>query len=262
MDFIMTAVRDWADTETQADPDDPRAWLASTPLLDLEDPRLRMKVQSLTQLCKSPRDKAITVYGYVKRLTLCKPIKMRFRTAREVLEAGCGDADDKATLLVALLRGAGIPARLRYVELRGDMLRGLGTHMRRAARPVVELWLGRWIRTDTFIFDASYMAAARARLRDCGWRWGYGICVDGATLWNGANDAFLGGEATEVDPMVLRDLGAFNDPHGLMASPVWRLDYRRFARAAHWAVVAPAMDRVIRELRAEASLGAVAAPIR
>lgn len=258
----MNAVPDWADTQTHPDPDGPEAWLASTPLLDLEDPRLRMKVHALTQLCKSPREKAITVYGFVKRLTLCKPVKMRYRTAREVLEAGCGDADDKATLLVALLRVAEIPARVRYVELRGEMLRGLGTRMRRAARPVVEMWLGRWIRTDTFIFDAACMAAARERLRECGWRWGYGICVDGATLWNGATDAFLGGEPPEVDPMVLRDLGAFSDPHGLMASPTWRTDYRRLARAAHWAVVAPAMDRVIRELRAQAGVGAVVSQTR
>jgi len=255
MDF-MRAAPDWAETEAHDDHDDPRQWLGSTPLLDLDDPRLRMKVHSLTQLSKSPRDKAITLYGFVKRLTLCKPIKMRFRTAREVIEAGCGDADDKATVLVALLRVAGIPARVRYTELRREMLRGLGTNMRRAARPVMEIWLNRWIRTDTYIVDASYMAAARERLRDRGWRWGYGICVDGATIWNGANDAFLGGVPTEVDPMVLRDLGVYSDPHGLVSSRTWRADYRRVTRAAHWNMVAPVMDRVIRELRAEASHGA------
>ena len=91
--------------------DDPGLWLASTGLLDLGDPLLRLKAHSLTQLCKSEREKALAIYGFVKRLTLSKRIKLRHRTARQVLDAGQGDADDKATLLVALLRAAGIPAR-------------------------------------------------------------------------------------------------------------------------------------------------------
>jgi len=129
-------------------------------------------------------------------------------------------------------------------------------NMSRAARPLAEIWLGRWVRTDTYIFEACYMAAARQRLKDRDWQWGYGIYVGGASLWNGADDAFLGGHPTERDPMVLRDLGPVSDPLELMALPAWKTDYRRVTRAAHWNMLAPMMGRVIRELREEASLGA------
>lgn len=241
--------------------DDPRAWLGNTRLLDLDDPKLRLKAHSLTQLCKTDREKALAIYGFVKRLALAKPIKLRHRSAREVMDAGEGDADDKATLLLALLRAAGIPARLRYVELRGAMLRGLVPTMRRAARPLAEIWLGRWLRTDTYIFDARYMAAARQRLKDRDLPCGYGIHVAGHSLWNGRDDAFVGSAAPELDPMVVRDFGLVNDPLELACSKAWRSGCGRAVRALHWNVVAPAMARAIRQLREEGG-GAVPTPAR
>ena len=141
------------------------------------------------------------MYGFVKRIPFSKPLKLRLRTAREVIDAGRGDADDKATVLIALLRAAGIPARLRYIELRGEILRGLTSGVGSAARPLAEIWLGeRWMRTDTYIFDAAYMAAARQRLKNAGWEWGYAIHRDGNTLWNGAGDAYLGGSSDSAGP--------------------------------------------------------------
>ena len=230
--------------------EDPARWLASSPLLDLEDPKLRLRAQSLTQLCKTEREKAIAVYGFVKRLPFAKPFKMRLHTAREVLEAGRGDAPDKATLLVALLRLAGLPARIRYVMLRGEILRGLTTSMTAAARPLVETFIGgRWVRTDTYIFDAGYMAAARARLKEQDWEWGYGIHVHGQTLWDGVNHSFVGGQSTEYDPMVVEDLGVYCDPLEFVSSRTYRANHPRLARAIHWNVLSPVMERAIRDLR-------------
>lgn len=236
--------------------DDPGRWLSTAELLDLEDPRLRLRVQALTQLCKTEREKALALYGFVKRIPFSKPFKLRMRTAREVIDAGRGDADDKATVLIALLRAADIPARLRYIELRGEILRGLTSAVGSASRPLAEIWLGgRWLRTDTYIFDAAYMAAARQRIKDQGWEWGYGIHRDGNAIWSGAGDAFLGGMPTGDDPMVLGDLGCFNDPLELISSAAWQSAHPRLPRAVQWNVLAPMMDRVARELREEASSG-------
>ncbi|MDB5871772.1 MAG: transglutaminase protein [Ramlibacter sp.] len=240
----------------QSAPDDPARWLGSAQLLDLEDSRLRLRVHALTQLCKTERERALAVYGFVKRLPFAKPFKLRLRTAREVIDAGRGDADDKATVLVAMLRAADIPARLRFIELRGEILRGLTSGVASAARPLAEIWLGdSWLRTDTYIFDAAYVAAARQRLKDQGWEWGYGIHRDGHAVWSGAGDAFLGGMPTEKDPMVLDDFGVFSDPMELGMSEVWRNAHPRMARAVQWNVLAPMMEKVVRELRSEASSG-------
>lgn len=232
--------------------EDPARWLGSSALLDLQDPRLRLRVRSLTQLCKSEREKAMAIYGFVKRIPFAKPIKLRLNTAREVLDLGRGDAPDKAVLLIALLRLAKIPARIRYVELRGDILRGLTSNVSSAARPVAELWLhGRWVRNDTYIFDAGYMAAARQRLKEQDWEWGWGIHREGHAIWNGIDDAFVGGRPTEADPMVIGDLGVFNDPYDFVSSDIYRSQHARLARALHWNVLAPLIERSIRDLREE-----------
>ena len=239
--------------------DQPGRWLGNTELLDLEDPKLRLRAHALTQLCKTEREKALAVYGFVKRIPFAKPLKLRLRTARQVIEAGRGDASDKATVLMALMRAAEIPARLRYIELRGEILRGLTSSITSASRPVAEIWLNDgWMRTDTYIFDAVYMAAAQQRLKEHGWDWGYGIHRNGNAIWSAAGDAFLGGVATEKDPMAMNDLGVYSDPLELVSSPAWRASHRPITRALQWNVLAPMMDRVVRELREEGSAAPVA----
>lgn len=218
-----------------------------------------MRAQAITQLCKTDREKAMAIYGFVKRLPFVKPIKTRLRTAREVLDAGKGDAPDKATLLLALLRLVGLPARIRYVELKGEILRGLTSNVTSAARPVAEIRLaGAWVSTDTYIFDAGYMAAARQRLKDQDWEWGYGIHRDGHAIWNGMDSAYVGGRPTGEDPMVLADLGIFDDPLAFVTSDIYRRDQSRLTRALHWNLLAPMIDRAVRDLRQEGAPGASA----
>jgi hypothetical protein len=233
-----------------ADPDLPIHWTGPTLLLDLEDPRLRLRAQSLTQLCKTEREKALACYAYVKRLPYAKPLKLHLRSAREVLDAGKGDAADKATLLVALWRLAGIAARLHFVELRGEVGRGLTSAITSSSRPIAEAWLyGRWGATDTYMFDAAYMAGARRRLQELDWERGFGIHRDGDTLWNGVDDAWVGGHPPATDPMLLHDVGRWHDPQGYIESAAYGDRHSRTARALHWNLIAPFMGRVIRGLR-------------
>jgi len=237
--------------------DDPSHWLGATALLDLEDPKLRLRVRSLTQLCKGEREKALVIYGFVKRMQLATPFKLRLRSAREVLDAGRGDAVDKATLLVAMLRAAGLPARIRYLRMRGDILRGLTTRLRHPLRPLLEVWLqGRWVRTDTYIFDASYMAAARQRLKDEGGEWGWGIHVGGAMLWDGRDDAFVGSLPPEQDPMVVGELGAWHDPQEFVGSNTYRNEHRLLARMLHLNLVSAEVRRGMRRLREDRPVAA------
>jgi transglutaminase-like putative cysteine protease len=198
-------------------------------------------------LCHGEHEKALALYGFVRRLRVCARFSLRPRTAREVLDAGRGTASEKATLLVAMLRVAGIPARIRYVTTSGEMLRGIAGYLRETDRPLVEVCLqGQWQRTDTYIYDAERLAAARHRLRERGWEWGYGIHVSGAMAWNARESAYLGGVPTECDLMVLREVGLVRD----------ELDYRarrplfpHLLRVLHWALVASMAHRAWRRLR-------------
>ena len=241
--------------------DRPQDWLGTTPLLDLDDSKLRLKARSLVQLCRTDRDKALAIYRFVKRMPYTKRIKMQYPTARDVLEARAGDGDDKATLLIALMRSAGIPARLRYMEMRGEMLRGLVPRSTLAARPLAEFWLGHWVRTDTYIFDTGYVAAARQRLKDHDWEWGYGIHRNGQSIWNGTDDAFLGGYRTEQDPMVVRTLGVYHDPLQFVTTDEFR---RNFVSAAglRWNLQSLLMRKAVRQLRTEGDPHSPASHVR
>jgi hypothetical protein len=231
--------------------DEPQRWLGTSPLLDLGDPKLRLRVHALIQLCQTDREKALAVYGYVKRLPLARRLKLRPLTAREVYDAGRGDAPDKATLLVAMLRIAKIPARLRIVGISGEILRGVAPGLKEAYRPVVEVHLQqRWLRTDTFIYDAACMAAARQRLKDLGWEWGYGIHVNGHMMWDGHEDAFLGGVPTECDLMVSCDHGLYNDAGHFHASRAFRRQFTLW-QTLRYTLLAPLVDWGLRNLRNE-----------
>jgi hypothetical protein len=151
------------------------------------------------------------------------------------------------------------------MEMKGTMLRGLvpSPHPPDAARPLVEIWLdGRWVRTDTYIFDAGYMCAALRHIASQGWDCGWGLRVGGDQLWNGKDDAFLGGCPPEQDPMLMRTLCVVSDPLELVA-PAMRGNgyrYRRSVRALQWNMLAPSMSRAIGHLRAARTTPPVQAP--
>jgi hypothetical protein len=190
-------------------------------------------------------------------------MRLRPSKARDVLDVGHGDAPDKATLLVAMLRAARLPARIRYICMRGEILRGITSKARQRFRPLLEVWLdGRWLQTDTYIFDAVYMAAARQRLKDQGWDWGYGIHVAGAMLWDGREHAFVSGPPHPGNPMVIEDLGVFSDPSQFLSSRRFSGTRARLARLLQWSFVAPAMDRAFRNLRDEGGTAALRARTR
>ena len=209
-----------------------------------------MRAAALVQLCHSDRQKALAVYAFVKRLPFHRSFRMGPRTARDVLDAGCGDAPDKATLLVALLRLAGVPARMRVVAMRGEIMRGLTDGLGVINRPFVEAWIaGAWQGTDTYIFDAAYMAAARQALRASGASWGYGVHVDSPMLWTGQASTCMSPLGQEADPMVLQDLGVFHDPGHCMASRAFRERHLRLARYLRWNLLVPGMRRAAARIR-------------
>ena len=239
--------------------EEPEHWLGPSELLDLGDAKLRLRARAITQLAKNEREKALAIYGFVKRVPFAKPFKLRLRTPRQVLEAGCGDALDKIGLLIALLRIVDIPARIRYMQLPGEMLRGLISHMSIAARPVAEIHIGgKWLATDTYIFDAAYMAAARQRLAEENWECGYGIHRDGASIWNGASDAFLVGAGIAEANLRRGHEALFEDPAQFAHSEAFKAVHPTVSSTVHWNVMVPAMGKVIRELREEAVSGAPA----
>jgi hypothetical protein len=172
-----------------------------------------MRAKALTQLAKTDREKALSVYGFVKAYRFGFPARLRFPTARQILDARSLNNYWKSTLFVALLRLANVPARVRMVKLRGDVLNGLYAGLAWVNYSLAEVWLdGRWVLVDSYTFDAVYMAQARALLAERSLACGYGILRTGHPLWDGKADSLSSLTMDEGDGMPLADFGVFNEP--------------------------------------------------
>lgn len=230
----------------------PAHWLGTTPLLDLSDDRLRVRAKALTQLSKNDRERALAIYNYVKALPFGYLPLGGQATARQVIDAGYGSSYGKSTLFVALLRLAGLPARIRMVQLRGDLLRGLYDTLPTINHALVEIWLDdHWVRTDAHAFDTVYVAAARAALGQRDWDRGYCIVRNAHNLWNGRDDAFCALSMDDSDRMPLADFGVFNDPKEFVTdygnSPMAHA--MGILKGVQFQMVARVLNRGIRKLR-------------
>ncbi len=175
----------------RANPDAPDLWCGASPLVDLEDPKLRVRAQSLVQTRSSDAEKAQAVYTFVRRLPVRAAAKLRLRTARQVLERGHGDAIDKATLLIALMRLAGLPGRAcASPRPRARALRGLPADVSSMPRrswkcgsAAVDVHRHLHLRHPPNRRGAAAPAPGEAR-------YGYGIHAEGASLWESHRDAY------------------------------------------------------------------------
>jgi hypothetical protein len=244
--------------------DEPRKWLGSSPAFDLHDPRLRLKGLSLTQNAPSPRDKAIALHRFVQRMPYCGGSGTSIMTARQALDAGAGDCYGKTALFVALLRVCRIPARIRFVQLRGDVMHGwLWMRPRHVNHCIAEIWLNEaWVRTDTMVYDRPYMGAAKQALTNHGWRVGYGICADGLEWWDGRRDSYATFVPDDPASMPLRDLGVYDDPISFVATGPRPGEQSAWMQHLSWKLIAKRVTRVTARMRQSQgrSSGPLAAP--
>lgn len=172
----------------------PGAFLRPTASIDSEHPAVVRKAQELVAGAAGERERAVRLHDFVR-----DEVRFGFESAfydmkaSEVLEARRGFCIPKTTLLVALLRAAGIPARVRVVDLGSKVLDGvLSTGGDYVDHSYTEVFLeGRWLRLDSYTVDAPLYARARERLLREGKHVGYGVHVNGGVEWDGTREAFI-----------------------------------------------------------------------
>jgi len=100
-------------------------YLDKTSFIDCDHPSVKNKSKELTANMEDARDKAIRLFYFVKdeiRYNIFTPrsTDVCFK-ASHVLARREGYCVQKAVLLAALARAAGIPARLRFAEIRAHL---------------------------------------------------------------------------------------------------------------------------------------------
>ena len=101
-------------------------YLASTYTMDCDEPSIKNKAAELTKGQSTDVDKAKTIFYFVRDSIKYNPYggisPLEEYKASATLKRGNGYCVQKAVLLAALARAAGIPARLGFVNVRNHLL--------------------------------------------------------------------------------------------------------------------------------------------
>ncbi len=201
---------------TKRDENDPVHWLGNTPMLNLEDDKLRLRVKSVIQLSATHEARMRSIARYVAAIPFNIPAFSGMKRTRKTLaERRAVGWYSKAALFMAMLRIIEIPSRVRMIAVPPDLFQGLARTHSIVELPVVEVWSQhRWVVTDSYLYDPSYLATARSRLAAEGWVTGYGIHRQGQCEWNGIDDTLV---MIVPDPspngLPKQYLGVYDDPH-------------------------------------------------
>jgi hypothetical protein len=240
---------------TKRDENDPVHWLGNTPMLNLEDDKLRLRVKSVIQLSATHEARMQSIARYVAAIPFNIPAFSGMKRTRKTLaERRAVGWYSKAALFMAMLRIIEIPARVRMIAVQPELFQGLVRTHSIVELPVVEVWSHhRWVATDSYLYDPSYLATARAHLAAEGWVMGYGIHSQGQCNWNGIDDALVM-IVPEPGPNGLpkQYLGVYDDPQAFSAQLRHRSALTWWLKLVRNRLLSIRMNHSLQRLRREA----------
>ena len=221
------------------------AFTSPTKYINSEHPNIRTATQIAVGDAISPVERAIRIHDFVRdRVAFGWASRFYDQTASEILQSGIGYCNTKGTLMVAMLRAAGIPARQHFVDIHASILAPYidpGTAY--VDHSFTEVLLqGRWVAVDSYIVDKPLFVAAKKKLTQTSKVLGFGVHLDGTCDWDGQNDAFAQFLNTGRFAMLsTNDHGLFEDVAAFYASgtgvnklnPILRLGFGLFVRSAN-----------------------------
>ena len=191
-------------------------YLTPTPMLDFRDQRLQNLIQQRGWRDLSRYDAIESIYTFVR-----DEIPFGYNAddrlpASAVLKDGYGQCNTKGTLLAALFRGVGIPARFHGFTIYNALQRGAIPEYLFVLAPerIIHSWVEiffeeRWINLEGFIVDRPYLERIQAAFGEFERFSGYGIATRHLSSppvdWQG-EDTFIQREG------IADDLGVYSDP--------------------------------------------------
>ena len=228
----------------------------SNRLSNFDHPLITEKAGELTTDEKSLVGNLEALFNFVRdRIPFAFPMKFSdwdVVSASDVVRSGFGYCNTKATLLVALCRASGIPARVHYglidVQIMGGIFPSFAFPFLPSSGPHswtdVELD-GHWKSIDSYINDETLFRASRIRLQSTGRSIGYSLaCRDGK-----CSCEFNFGEKGFVH------MGAVVEDHGVWDDASQYFESEKYVRFSaiqrlFYPVIAAISNRNISRLRA------------
>jgi hypothetical protein len=187
-------------------------------LADYDNPLVREIAERLISDANTVREKLYRLFHYVR-----DDIKFGFPRDGDLVKAsgtirlGKGQCNTKGTLLLALCKAVGIPARIHFSSIKKEIQRGLFTGLGYKLIPPLlsHSWIevdvdGKWRRIDSYINDEEYYLAAKSALKNKGWDTGYSVSCPGGECSCDFN----------IDEEVFVQMGAVVGDHGVWDDPV------------------------------------------
>lgn len=188
--------------------------LAPTKLINCDHPDIIALVRRIAPKDLPTVEKVRRIFAFVR-----DDVKFGFgprfyeHSASEIAEMRVGYCNTKGTLMVALLRAAGIPARQAFVDIDAQILLGIvdpGTPF--VDHSYVEILLGdKWLATDAYIVDTLLFVAAQKRLAAENRLMGYGGHSLGTRIFDEAIPSFSQFVAHRQPLLTTRNYGIHAD---------------------------------------------------
>lgn len=195
----------------------------STPLADFESPAIQRLIASRGWRDLTTYDRIGAAYRFVKDELAFGYNRDDAIPASEVLADGYGHCNTKGNLLLALLRGLDVPARVHGFTIHKALQRGAipGLLHRLAPARILHSWVevefrGEWIPLEGFILDGAYLAAVQRRHPETtGPFCGFGIATEALQT---PNVEWQGRPTYIQKEGIADDFGVFESPDDLYAA--------------------------------------------
>jgi hypothetical protein len=206
--------------------DDAERLLRPTSLLDFHDPTLVSLVCERGWARLSGAERIGAIYAFVRDEIPFGYNDSDDLPASRVLADRLGQCNTKGTLLMALLRGVGVPCRLHGFTIHKALQKGALTGVAYLLAPErilhswVEIWFdGRWVNLEGFIVDKRYLAQVQRCFADRqGAFCGFGIATpdlrNPPVEWKGT-DTYIQKEGIADDLGIYDSPDAFYAEHGV-----------------------------------------------
>ncbi|MEM1350153.1 MAG: transglutaminase family protein [Myxococcota bacterium] len=226
-------------------------WLEHTAIANYEHPTIRALMSERGWLDQPAFDRVGAAYAFVKDEIPFGYNRADDLPASEVLADGYGQCNTKGNLLVALLRGLGLPARFHGFTIEKALQKGaipwwlFPLAPARILHSWVEVrWGSAWLPLEGFILDRPYLASLQRRFPEATRFCGYGA----ATPDLQRPEVEWCGKPTYIQREgIADDFGVFDHPDDLYRARGTNLSGVRSALYVH--VFRHAMNATVRRIR-------------
>ena len=161
--------------------------------------------------------------------------------ASQVYRDGYGQCNTKGTLLMALLRGCGIPCRFHAFTIDKELQKGAisGLAYSLAPRSIVHSWVDvwfeeKWVNLEGFILDRPYLRSVQNRFPTvegafCGFAIATSNFRNPPIEWKGT-DTYIQKDGINHDYGIFDDPDVFYERHGANLSGIKRFLFRHVVR--------------------------------